>query len=75
MIYDAAGEDLIDSSRLINNARFVLNTSAFIFTVDPLTLPIFEQLPHHIQTSLQFQFEWAQRRRATDLLNHVVEYS
>ena len=72
MIYDAAGEDLMDSSRLINNARFVLNTSAFIFTVDPLTLPIFEQLPHHIQTSLQFQFEWAQRRRATDLLNHIM---
>jgi hypothetical protein len=73
MIYDAAGEDFVIEERLVEFARFVLNTSAFIFIADPFTMtPIFQYLPAALKTNLQGPFMFGRTRRAADRLNTIL---
>lgn len=74
MIYDTSGEDYVSMGRLVQFARFVLNTSAFIFVADPCTMdPILKQLPPVLQQSLRSSFMLAQRRRAVEGLVSVID--
>ena len=74
MIYDTSGEDYVGADRLVQFARFVLNTSAFIFVADPFMMdPIIGQLPPALQTALQPAFKLAQRRKAVEGLNSVID--
>lgn len=73
MIYDTAGEDFI-SYRLVQFARFVLHTNAFIFVADPSTMPsIFRRLPAPLQSQLQPQFSFAQRRRTAESFGSIMD--
>jgi len=73
MIYDTSGEDFEDSARLVQMGRFALNTNALIFVVDPFTIaPIFSQLPPPLQTLLQKDFAYAQRRQAVDNISTIL---
>jgi hypothetical protein len=73
MIYDASGEDYERVDRQVQFARFVLNTNAFIFIVDPIMIaPIIEQLPLALQTPLQAQFNVIQGRRAANILASTI---
>jgi len=74
IIYDASGEDFVRQDRLVQVARFVLNTSAFIFVADPFTMhSIFELLSPSLQIRLQSQFDLAQKRRAADTFNAIID--
>jgi hypothetical protein len=67
MFYDAAGEQLGDRRALETFHRYVLNASALIFLVDPLTLPGFKQrLPFHLRS------EEHGSTPPADLLNVIV---
>jgi hypothetical protein len=66
MIYDASGEDFMSQNRLVDYARFALNTSAFIFVADPFTMePFFSGLSPVMKTALQ-------SRRAANRLNDII---
>ncbi len=55
-------------------ARFVLHTQAFIFVADPFTMPdIIGKLPPQLQTMLQPYLKIAQRRRAVESLNSIID--
>lgn len=74
IIYDTSGEDFVNQDRLVQFARFVLNTSAFIFVANPVTMPsIFGQLPFSLQTRLQSQFDFAKGQRAADSFSAIIE--
>jgi hypothetical protein len=73
MIYDTAGEDFESEERLASFARFVHNSSAFVFVADPFTMSsIFSSLPPALQTNLQQAFTLAQGRRAAVRLNAII---
>lgn len=73
MIYDTSGEDFEAEVRIVNFARFVLNTNAFIFVVNPLVMaPVFNQLDPTLQANLSQQYVMAQRRRAAARLNAII---
>ncbi len=66
MIYDTSGEDFEDESRLVNVARFALNTNAFIFIADPFTMqPFFSTLSPTMQTVIR-------GRRAAERLSYII---
>jgi hypothetical protein len=67
MIYDTSGEDFELAHRLVGFARFVLNTSAFIFVADPFTMPpIFKTLPPNVQALIR-------GRTAAERLNAIID--
>lgn len=75
MIYDISGEAYENMGRLVQFAQFFLNTGAFVFVADPITMiPITSKLPAGLQTILQPQIlhAQAQGRRAVDGLNDVI---
>lgn len=73
MIYDTAGEDFEHVDRLVQFARYVFNTSALIFVVDPLTMTdVVLQLPPSLHTILNPWVNLAQGRRAADILNSTL---
>jgi hypothetical protein len=75
MLYDASGEDFERQENLVQVARFVFNTTAFIFVADPFTIAplLFRQLPSPLQKSLQEQFGASQGRRAAERLTAIVD--
>ena len=73
MIYDTSGEDYVSAARLVQYARFVLNTNVLIFVADPFTMtPIYWQLSPSLQTVFKKQFAVAQGSRAAEKLNDVI---
>lgn len=73
MIYDASGEDYVRAGRLVQYARFVLNTNALIFVVDPFTItPIYRELLPPLQLALKQQFIDAQGSRAADRFGEII---
>jgi hypothetical protein len=66
MIYDTSGEDFIRSERIVEYARFALNTNAFIFVADPFTMePFINALDPVVQDVLRSS-------RAAERLNAVI---
>lgn len=50
IVFDTAGEELVDPVLMAQVSRYVLNASGIIFLIDPLTMPgIADQLPLHLQ--------------------------
>ena len=75
MLYDTSGEDYIAEDRLVNFARFVLNTDAFIFVVNSVVIPeVFSRLDATLQqnTRLRAQFQDGQHIRPTERLNAIL---
>lgn len=51
-VYDAAGEDQANQSRVVQYSQYILNSDAIIFLADPITMPkIFASLPPHLQNA------------------------
>jgi len=73
VIYDTAGEDFL-GERLIQFARFVLNTSALIFVADPFAMaPFTNDLPPSLQASLQRMINITQKRRVAERFNEIID--
>lgn len=68
MIYDTSGEDFRRIERLVQFARFALNSNAFIFVADPFTMDsVYSELPGRLQA-----MQPNKRRPSSQVLNGVV---
>jgi GTPase SAR1 family protein len=68
LLYDVAGEDYVNPSRLIQYSRHVLNASAIIFLADPMTMSeISGRLPAHLQSRTM-----TTSRSASDVLSSIL---
>ena len=75
MIYDTSGEDYEAEDRLVNFARFVLNTTAFIFAVNPVAIDaVFRNLDPALKARPQLQAQYTQgrKRRLAERLNAIM---
>jgi len=67
ILYDIAGEDLVNSNRLVQYGRHVLYADAIICLADPIAMPdIYHQLPPHLQQTNKLN------HTASDSLNSVL---
>lgn len=72
-IYDASGEDFRRKERVVEFARFVLHTNAFIFVVNPVSIPsLFMKFPQLLQGKLQTQYQNVAGMRAGDRFNEII---
>lgn len=73
LIYDAPGEDYEREARLVQFARFVFNSGAFIFAADPVRIkPIFQQLPSQLQADLRAAIDFTVEQRAAERMNYII---
>lgn len=73
MIYDTSGEDFRQIERLVQFARFAMNSSAFIFVVDPFAMDsVYRELPPNLKAMIPPYAQPDKRRPVSDVLNGVV---
>jgi len=52
LFYDASGEDIINPNQFFQFSSYILNASAIIFLVDPMSIPeVVKSLPAHLHES------------------------
>ncbi|GHO96492.1 hypothetical protein KSF_065400 [Reticulibacter mediterranei] len=74
VIYDTAGEDFYEA-RLVQFARFVLNTNALIFVADPFAMTSFAKtLPASLlPNETEYMVEFTRRRRLAERFTSIIE--
>lgn len=66
MFYDASGEDIAQKERMVQYSSYIVQASAIIFLVDPLTMPkIVQELPRYLQPKHE-------RRSSVEVFQRVI---